>query len=252
MGLFDLFKGKGDKKTEASDKRGKTNPADKWAQAAGDKRAQNYDRQEALQALADMKSPEAAAALLKRFTFIMDPSITDQEEKEIAFHGVLAAGQDAIEPIRAFVAKADSAAMPMKLMKELLDEEKFVDELILWLERWDTEYSKFIDPKIQLLVALGDHKSPKIREAVEPFLTDVNETARFHAVVTTLAQDDPAALEPLLTTLADEESFRVKNKICDGIAVRGWVVPDDERDRVRKSLPPDYAIDATGRLSSRA
>ena len=249
MGLFDLFKSKGDKKTEA---RGKSNPADKWAQAAGDKRAQNYDRQEALQALADMKSPEAAAALLKRFTFNIDPSITDQEEKELAIHGVLAAGQDAIEPIRAFVAKADSVAMPIKIMKELVDEEKYVDELVLWLERWDTEYAKFIDPKIQLLVALGDHKNPKIREAVEPFLTDANETARFHAVVTTLAQDDPAALEALLTTLADEESFRVKNKICDGISLRGWTVPEEERDRVRKSLPPDYVVDGTGKLTSRA
>ncbi len=252
MGLFDLFRGKGDKKTEGAEKRGKSNPADKWAQAAGDKRAQNYDRQEAIQALADMKSPEAAAALLKRFTFNLDPSITDQEEKDVAFHGILAAGQDAIAPIRTFAAKADSVAMAMKLMKELLEEEAFVDELILWLERWDTEYSKFIDPKIQLLVALGDHKSPKIREAVEPFLTDVNETARYHAVVTTLSQEDGACLEALLTTLADEESFRVKNKICDGIALRGWLVPADERDRVRKSLPPDYVIDANGKLTSRA
>jgi HEAT repeat protein len=252
MGLFDLFKGKGGDKKSDGDRKGKTNPADKWAQAAGDKRAQNYDRQEAIQALADMKSPEAAAALLKRFTFHIDPSITDQEEKEVAFRGVLAAGEDAIEPVRTFAAKADSLAWPMKVLKELLDEEKYIEELVLWLERWDTEYSKFIDPKIQLLVALGDHKHAKIREAVEPFLTDVNETARFHAVVTTLAQDDAAALEPLLTTLADEESFRIKNKICDGISLRGWVVPDEERDRVRKSLPPDYVIDGAGKITSRA
>ena len=50
MGLFDLFKsggGKGDK----ADK--KSNAAAKWAERAGDKRAQNYDRQEAIQALAE-------------------------------------------------------------------------------------------------------------------------------------------------------------------------------------------------------
>ena len=249
MGLFDLFKSKGDKKQ--GDKP-KSNPADKWAERAGDKRAQNYDRQEAIQALAEMKTPEAAAALLKRFTFHMDPSITDQEEKEIAFHGVLAAGMDAVEPVRAFAAKADSLAWPMTILKELLPAEKYIEELILWLGRWDTDSAKFIDPKIQLLVALEEHRHPEIREAVEPFLTDVNETARYHAVVTTLAQDDPAALEPLLVTLADEESFRVKNKICDGIALRGWLVPEEERERVRKTLPPDYTIDATGRMKSRA
>ncbi len=250
MGLFDLFKGKSEGKNKGE--RPKSNPADKWAERAADKRAQNYDRQEALQALADMKTPEAAAALLKRFTFNMDPSITDQEEKELAFQGVLAAGSGAIEPVRAFAAKADSLAWPMKLLKELLPEDKYVEELIAWLARWDTEYAKFIDPKIQLLVALEDYKHPKIREAVEPFLIDVNETARFHAVATTFAQEDAAALVPLLSTLADEESFRVKNKICDGVSVRGWTIPDDQRDAARKSLPSGYSIDGSGHITSRA
>jgi len=57
MGLFDLFKSKGDDKPKAS-------PAAKWANVASDKRAQNYDRQEALQALADMGTADAVAALL--------------------------------------------------------------------------------------------------------------------------------------------------------------------------------------------
>ena len=43
--------------------------------------------------------------LLKRFTFHMDPSITDQEEKDAAFRGILRAGRGAIEPVRAFAAR---------------------------------------------------------------------------------------------------------------------------------------------------
>src|SRR4051794_1745927 len=65
------------------------------ARIAADKRAQTYDRLEAIQALAEMQSADAAAALLKRFGFSIDPSITDQEEKEIAFQGIVAAGKDA-------------------------------------------------------------------------------------------------------------------------------------------------------------
>jgi hypothetical protein len=249
MGLFDFFKGNGGghKKDKA-----KASPADKWADRAGDKRAQNYDRQEALHALAEMRTADAAAALMKRFTFNIDPSITDQEEKEIAFQGVVGAGTEAVEPVRQFAAKADSLAWPMKILKELLPEDAFLKELIGWLERWDTDYRKFIDPKIQLLVALEDHKDPKIREAVEPFLSDVNETARFHAVATTLAQEDPAAVAALLDTLKGEESFRVKKKICDGLSLRGWVVPEPERDAVKKALPPDYALTPDYRVTSRA
>jgi hypothetical protein len=139
----------------------------------------------------------------------------------------------------------------MKILKELLPEDAYINELVSWLSRWDTDYAKFIDPKIQLLVALEDHRDPKIREAVEPFLSDVNETARFHAVATTLAQEDDAALGALLTTLKDEESFRVKKKICDGLSLRRWTVPDAERDAVKKALPPDYTLTSDFRVTAR-
>src|SRR5580693_4364339 len=154
MGFFDRFKSAGTDKPGA-----KANPAAKWADRV-EKRAQNYDRQEAIQALADMGSSEAVEVLLKRFTFHMDPSITDQEEKESAFRGILRAGKAAIEPVRSFAAKAESLAWPMKIMKELVDEPEYVDELLRWLSRWDTEYAKFVDPKVQLLTELEQFRHP--------------------------------------------------------------------------------------------
>jgi hypothetical protein len=250
VGFFDLFKA-GSSKGKSESKNPAAVAAAKWAERAGDRRAQNYDRQEAIAALADMKTGEAAAALLKRFTFKIDPSITDQEEKDTAFEGILAAGEEAIEPVRTFAAKAESLAWPMKILKELLPEDKFVEELLAWLDRWDTEYAKFIDPKLQLLVALEDHKHPAIREAVEPFLEDVNETARFHAVATLFVQGNDACATPMLRALADEESFRVKNKIADGFVSSGWLVAEEDRDAARKALPPGYTIDGDGRVHKR-
>jgi hypothetical protein len=246
MGLFDLFKGKagGDDKPKAS-------PAAKWANVAADRRAQNYDRQEAIQQLAAMGTADAAAALLRRFTFIMDPSITDQEEKDAAFSGIVRAGRDAIEPIRTFVGKAESLAWPMKVMKEIVSEEEFVDELLLWLSKWDIEYAKFIDPKIQILVALEEHRGPKVRAEVERFLLDVNEVARFHAVGALLAQEDPEAMTAILDCLVDEESVRVKHRILDGFLARGWAVPEEKREAVRKALPSGTTVDADGHIKKR-
>ena len=134
MGLFDFFKsssGKGD------DKQKKSSSAAKWAEACGSKRAQAYDRQEAIQELSKLATADAVEALLKRFTFATEPSITDQEEKELAFDGILKVGKDALEPVRAFAAKAESLRWPMRILKEVLDEEELVDELIIWLSRWD-------------------------------------------------------------------------------------------------------------------
>lgn len=247
MGFFDLFKGKKDDKK--GDVSADAKAAAKWAEKAADKRAQDYDRQEALSALAEMGTPEAAAALLKRFNFTMDPSIRDQDEKQVAFEGVLKAGEGAIAPVRAYAAKAESLAWPMKIMRELLEEDAYVEELCKWLRKWDTEYSKFIDPKLQLLVALGDYKHDKIVETVAPFLEDVNEPARFHAVVTTLSQSKADSIPALVQTLLDEESLRVKNKILDGISAAGWTIPEDLRDSARKALPSAYGIDANGRIT---
>ena len=243
MGLFDLFKGEKKKGPKAS-------PAAKWADRV-EKRAQNYDRQEAIQALAEMATSEAVEILLRRFTFHIDPSITDQEEKESAFRGILRADKEAIEPVRAFAAKAESLAWPMKIMKELVDDHEYAEELLRWLSRWDTEYAKFVDPKVQLLTALEEHKQPGIRDQVERFLEDVHEPSRFHAVSTLLAQEDEASAPALCHLLGDEESVRVRTRIAEGLVARGWSVPADERDAVRKSLPPSFSLDDAGRILKR-
>jgi len=251
MGLFDLFKGKSKGKGEGEAPPRKSNAAAKWAEAAGSKRAQAYDRQEAIAELCKLKSPEAVEALLRRFTFHTDPSITDQEEKDAAFEGIVAAGRDAIEPVRAFAAKAESVAWPMRVLKELLEKDELVEELIVWLGRWDTEYAKFIDPKLQILDALGDYQHEKIRAAVEPFLQDANEPARFYAVTATLAQKDKAAVPALIALILDEESVRVRSKIADGFAALGWEVPEEQRDAVRKALPAQYSVDGSGFVTKR-
>jgi hypothetical protein len=255
LGLFDFFKGKSNKdKSGVSDRKEgakKSGAAAKWAEAAANKRAQAPDRQEALQELSKLKSADAAEALLKRFTFSIDPSITDQEEKEFAYEGILGAGKEAIEPVRAFAMKAESVQWPYKIMKEILEEEDLVDELIKWLSRWDTEYVKFMDPKLQLLDALGDYKSPKVRPAVEPFLDDFTEEARYRAVQTILAQNEPDALGKLIERFLDEESVRIKNKILDGTASLGWTIPEDQRDPMRKALSYEYGIDGDGKITKR-
>jgi hypothetical protein len=51
--------------------------------------------------------------------------------------------------------------------------------------------------------------------------------------------------------LLDEESVRVRAKVADGFVALGWEVPDDQRDAVRKVLPPAYAVDGSGRMTKR-
>ncbi|WP_437681252.1 HEAT repeat domain-containing protein [Sorangium sp. So ce131] len=220
------------------------------AKVVADKRAQTYDRLDAIQSLAAMKNADAAAALLRRFTFSIDPSITDQEEKDLAFRGIVDAGKDAVPAVVEFCLKAEALTWPLKILRELLDEAAYRIELVRLLERFDTEYARNVEPKQQLIVALGDIQGDDVRVAVERFLEDVNETVRFHAVQTIFAQGNEASVPALVKMLADEESVRVKNKVAEGLLSRGWTVPTELRSSTNQALQDSngFSVGPDGKL----
>lgn len=224
------------------------------AKVVADKRAQNYDRMEALQQLADMKSADAAAALLRRFTFSIDPSITDQEEKDVAFQGIVGTGKDAVPRVLEFCVKAEALTWPLKILRELLDDAEYKVELIKLLSAFDTEYARNVEPKLQIIMALEGVVADEVLSAIAPFLQDVNETVRFHAVQTSFAQNKPECIAGLVELLAAEESVRIKNKVAEGLHFRGWVIPPELRETTSQALRESsgYGVGADGKITKGA
>lgn len=224
------------------------------AKVVADKRAQTYDRLEAIQTLAAMKSVDAATALLQRFRFSIDPSITDQEEKDLAYEGILQAGKDVVPAVREFCARAESLTWPLKVLRELLDDDDYRAEVLQLLEHFDIEYARNVDPKVQTIIALEDVPADaEVREAVERFLEDVNETVRFHAVQTTFVQENEESVPAIVRMLSTEESVRVKNKVAEGLMQRGWLIPAEQRDAMRAALRDTqlYQVGTDGKVSRR-
>jgi hypothetical protein len=242
MGLFDFL---GKKKDESAPQKAAPKSKDiaRLARLAGDKMAQNYDRQEAIEELGKMKTAAAADGLLRRFSFTMEPSITDQEEKDAAMEGIVAAGEAALEPIRRYCARAESLTWPLKVLRRIVKDGQMLDELVRLLEEFDTEYMRNPEPKLQLISLLEEFQSDAVRVAVEPFLTDVNEPVRFHAAVTVFAMNDAQSVPALVGALEQEESLRIRNRIATGLAERKWTVATDLSDAVRKALPPGFRLD---------
>jgi hypothetical protein len=234
MGLFDFFK---------------ATPESTIAKHAGrakDKRAQAPDRWESIQALGALKSGDAVRALLPRFTFYVDPSITDNDEKDETFRLVCAAGVDAIPPTRAFALKAESLSWPFKILERLASPEEMVEVLVGLLAKMDTEYERDPQRKLQTLQAIEERRDPRVAPAVERFLADVNETARFHAVSAVMNQTDAASYRSQLTeTLGREDSVRVKARLLEAFAAQGWDV-GAARDKIAKALPPGWSLDGKG------
>ena len=197
------------------------------------------------------ESADSAAALLKRFTFTIDPSITDQEEKEIAFQGVVACGERAIEPVLAFCAKAESLTWPLKILREILPEPRYVEEVVDLLDNFDTDYSRNVEPKVQLLSALSGRKGDDVVEVLLRFLEDVSEPVRFQTILSLFSLEDPTLVPKILEKLASEESVRLVTKTADCLATRSWSVPDEFREpfgRALRASPAGYSVGRDGQV----
>jgi HEAT repeat protein len=250
VGLFDFLSKKkaAEGKSEGAAKGKAPKPASskeiaRLERLVATKLSQNYDRQEAIEDLSRMGTAESAAALLKRFGWTMDPSITDHEEKESTVRGIAAAGEDALDPIRQYCRRAESLTWPLKALRQIVAQENLVDELLAILDQFDTEYVRNPEPKVQLIAALQEFPSEEVRIAVEPFLGDMSEPVRFTAADTVFSMDNEVSVVAFVAALEEEESLRVKNRIAQGLAEKKWTIVDELRDSVVRSLPSDFRLE---------
>jgi len=238
MGLFDAFKGSG-------------GGLKKHVARVANKRAQKHERWESIQVLANEGSDEAVRALLTRFSIRVDPSITDDEEKTAAFHGIVQHGEAALGPVRDFLWSSDSLAWPLKILTELQSEEDVVTTLLELLSTMDTEYERDPQKKIDVMAGFEECKDPRIVEAVSRFLEDMNETVRYYTVGAILAQDDAeTALAALTQAFLGEESVRVRMRMLDGYIERDWSM-GDAKDAASKRLPTGYSLGKKGEVRKR-
>lgn len=235
MALFGLF----GKKSDAEIIR-------KHGERATNRRAQAVDRWEAIQVLLKIGSPAAVEALLPRFAFYVDPSITDQEEKDAVFDGIVQIGAAAAEPVVAFLRKAESASWAIKILDRIVTPQAVVGKLIELLDEMDIEYSRDPQRKVQMLATLEERQDPHIAACAARFLEDANETVRFHAAGALLAQAEAGEhREALLRCFCAEDSVRIRNRIMDCFATREWDV-GASADAVRPRLSAGYSLDTRG------
>jgi hypothetical protein len=216
----------------------------KHAERVANKRAQAYDRWESIQALAQMHTRESVEALLPRFTFYVEPSITDQEEKDAAFTGIVDSGAAGVEPVVAFLKRADSISWPVKMLDKIVEPEAVVGYLLELLSGMDTEYARDPESKIQILTTLAERKDARAADACVRFVGDMNESARFSAVGAIIGQEAVVAHKAaLVSALCQEDSVRVRNRIFEALSVAGLSV-EPEQERVKARLTPGYTLDA--------
>lgn len=251
MGFFDFFKGKGGASGDAQEK-----TLLRHAERVLDKRAMSPDRFASIEYLCRLGTEEAWRALLPRYNFTVDPTITDREEKAYILEAISKGGEAAVAPVKEYLLKASAVNWPIKMLRALVSEEEFVAEMASILKNEDTNYQKNPERKIQAIIALEELQDPRVAGAVLPFLDDVSEDTRFHAVRTLLAQNAPETADALFELLARDDSMRIKTTLADGLLERGWPGSETAREKVAPVLPrlPNgpFSFDAEGALKRAA
>lgn len=245
MGLLDLF---------SKDKRD-LRSREKNAARALNKHAQSADRWKALEALAADGSDEALFGLLRRFGFVYDKTIEDEQEKAWVFEAMVEKGAAALPAIRKYLLTADSISWPLRLLQKIASHEQEMEALHLVLDRHEPGYERDPSKKIQLMNHLGGMKNDSAASLVAPYLKDMDEGVRYTAVEALLQQKNEAvAVEPMMDLFASdtEESLRIRLKVAAGMASLGWSVNAARRPSVEKHLPDSFTLDPQGRFKPRA
>jgi hypothetical protein len=241
MGLFDMLS-KGGRKAGALKKN--------LARAAN-KDAQSADRMRSLEVLADDGSEEAIYGLLKRFSFVYDKTIEDEQEKEWVEEALIGMGGEKIMPmLTKYMHDAESISWPLRILEQVATPDQIYEILVKLAERNEPGYVRDPSKKIQMLTYMGEHKDGRLSALLVPYLEDMDEGVRFKTVESLVKQKNPdVAREPLLAHFVkpEEESGRIKLRIADGFADLGWEVKG-YRGTVEKLLTDAFMVDGKGHI----
>jgi HEAT repeat protein len=218
---------------------------------ASEKFGPKENRQGAIEELGGLKTEAAVEALLTRYTFRVDPGITDDDEKARVLALIVEAGRVALEPVKRFISSRDEISWPLRALEGLLPEAEVVKFLVEVAKKVGGEYSRVPEKKVLLLHALASRRSAEIAPAVLPFLTDMDDEVQIAAAEVIAKQQDPVGREPLIRHFLEAHegsNARVREAFAGVLADSGWDVKG-YTPKVEAALPPSYKLDSKGKVA---
>ena len=179
----------------------------------------------AMERLASWKTPEAASALLRRFTVQTPQESMDLEEKHYAVRLLSGMGPVASEPILKLIRSEPDVTFPVRALKSILSPDTFRQSLADLLEGLASGYTRWPEAKAVLIRHIPDDAFPEIMDMVVRFVEDEDDDVCIAAIDCLARQDDEAVREKLIQLFFEAESRpRVRGKILDLFQEKEWPV----------------------------
>lgn len=205
--------------------------------------AQAEDRVASAYWLAENGSEDAIVGLLGRFTVTYEQGMKDAQEKELVRDLLIDLGPKVSEPIRTWVRKNTSFAVPLRILQDIEGTGAVIDVLLDMLGREVDPFKP--EKKRQILIKLADFKDERIQDRVPPCLMDFDEGIRYAAVEALLAQETDDVKDELAAALAnrEEESNRLRVRIAAAFQSRGWKLEGERLEAVEQRPPVGWKVE---------
>lgn len=205
----------------------------------------------AMERLAGWGTPEAARALLRRFTIQVPQASMDQQEKQYAVRLLVGMGRCAVEPILDYLRTEPEVTYPIQALRELLPAEEYVRALQGVLDELAGTYTRWPEAKTVMIQNLPDEAFPQVRATVGRFLQDDDDDVCIAAAHYLAHNGGEEERERLLEVfLAADARPRVRGSILDFFCEREWPVKG-YRKKVEEAIFEPYYLTAKGTVKRR-
>jgi len=206
----------------------------------------------AMERLASWRTPESAAALLRRFTVQTPQASMDLEEKQYAVKLLAQMGSVAVQPILAFVKIEPDVTFPVKALKQILSPEEFHNALTGVLTELSTGYTRWPEAKAVLIENLPDDVFSQVVDTVIAFLQDEDDDVCIAAIDYLARNGDEMEREKLLQIFFEAEARpRVRGRILDHFYEREWPVKG-YRKRMEEAIALPFYLTSKGTIKRKS
>src|SRR5215471_3210524 len=226
-------------------KRTPASQVDKLTKKLTETAGEDAPRIEAAQKLADLDTPEATLALLKRFTISSKVISQDIEEKYMVVRMLVDKGRDAVDPILKFIKTHHQVEWPVRALTQILPQEEWAPQLVQVLE--NVAQNPFTSPEHRsgLIKAMHGHITPEIAKTLRKSLEDDDDDVAI-AAMQAIAELGEDVREPLLELfIRADDRPRIRIAVAELCADREWPVKG-YRPSVEAALPGEFHLTAKG------
>lgn len=200
----------------------------------------------AMERLASWKTPEAAAALLRRFTIQTPQASMDLDEKQYAVRLLAEMGRISSDPILRFIRSEPDVTFPVQALERILPPDEFRKCLTDLLAEFSTGYTRWPEAKTVLIGNLPDDAFTEVFDTVVCFLEDEDDDVCIAAIDYLARSSDESIRERLLEIFLDSEDRpRVRGRILDHFQEKEWQVKG-YRKRMEEAVELPFYLTSKG------